>query len=103
MSLCHIYPYLASLRHFLASLRYLLGVFAPYLALSGVFAPYLTRQFIGTMRASLIVELELELDELLGLSASVLAGGEERFPSPLPGPTGWRASPVCAMQEPIPD
>ena len=31
------------------------------------------------------------------------AGGEERFPSPLPGPTGWRASPVCAMQEPIPD
>jgi hypothetical protein len=63
---------------------------------------------------------------LLGLSASLLAGGTARLPQLLPGPgqqltripelkssgtpaphfpfAGWRASPaLCAMQEPIPD
>ena len=67
----------------------------------------------------------MEWNRLLGLSASLLAGGAAWFnPKLLPGPgkenpaskyqkygtlsrqhfpTGWRAIPVCAMQEPIPD
>ena len=63
---------------------------------------------------------------MLGLSATLLAGGTARFPQLLPGPgqqltrkpellnpdipaphlplAGWRASPALgAMQEPIPD
>ena len=64
-----------------------------------------------------------EQKTMLGLSASVLAGGTDEFPHLPPGPgqphtlyiieyilntalpfAGWRASPALgAMQEPIPD
>ena len=66
----------------------------------------------------------MEWNKLLGLSASLLAGGAAWFPKTAPwswgnrtslenqkygilgrrtSPTGWRANPVCAMQEPNPD
>ena len=69
----------------------------------------------------------MEWNKLLGLSASLLAGGaawimdtQKLLPGPGQSnpaskyqkygtlsrqhfPTGWRAIPVCAMQEPIPD